>query len=102
MHDIVTNSLPASPGLERLPRQASQDAFLAMTMFCLKEYENRNPVSKIIRVCRVSPFMELMRQLDNQNEPLSSGILRDVFAPGSLLAENMKKARVILTDAEES
>ena len=50
----------------------------------------------------ITPFMELMRQLDNQNEPLSSGILRDVFAPGSLLAENMKKARVILTDAEES
>ena len=50
----------------------------------------------------IYPFMTLMRQLDNQNEPLTSGILRDVFAPGSLLAENMKKARVILTDAEES
>lgn len=50
----------------------------------------------------IAPFLELMRQLDNQNEPLSSGILRDVFAPGSLLAENMKKARVILTDAEDS
>lgn len=50
----------------------------------------------------IGPFMELMRQLDNENEPLSSGILRDFFAPGSQLAENMKKARVILTDAEES
>ena len=50
----------------------------------------------------IKPFMELMRQLEDRNEPLSSGILRAVFAPGSILAENMKKARVILTDAEES
>ena len=44
-HDIVTKFLSPSSITERLPRQASQDAFLAMTMFCLKGYENRNPVS---------------------------------------------------------
>ena len=31
VHGIVTDILPSSPGLDRLPRQASQDAFLAMT-----------------------------------------------------------------------
>ena len=50
----------------------------------------------------ISPFMKLMQQLEGGNEPLSSGILRDVLASGSPLAENMKKARIILTDAEES
>lgn len=50
----------------------------------------------------ISPFMALMRQLEGGNEPLSIGILRDVLSPGSLLAENMKKARVILTDTQES
>lgn len=50
----------------------------------------------------IKPFIELMRQLEGGNEPLSIGILRDVLSPGSLLAENMKKARVILTDAQES
>ena len=50
----------------------------------------------------IKPFIELMRQLEGGNVPLSIGILRDVFSPGSLLAENMKKARVILTDAQES
>lgn len=50
----------------------------------------------------IRPFMELMRQLDGENEQLSIGILRDVLSPGSLLAENMKKARVILTDTQES
>ncbi len=50
----------------------------------------------------IGPFMALMRQIDNQNEPLSSGILQNLFAQGSLLAENMKKARVILTDGEDS
>lgn len=50
----------------------------------------------------IKPFIELMRQLEGGNVPLSIGILRDVLSPGSLLAENMKKARVILTDAQES
>ena len=59
MHDIVTTSLPASPGLERLPRQASQNAFLAMTMFCLKGYENRNPVSNTKKGCRISPHLSV-------------------------------------------
>lgn len=49
----------------------------------------------------IRPFMGLMRQLEGGNEPLSIGILRDVLSPGSLLAENMKKARVILTDTQE-
>lgn len=50
----------------------------------------------------IKPFIELIRQLEGGNVPLSIGILRDVLSPGSLLAENMKKARVILTDAQES
>ena len=50
----------------------------------------------------IKPFLDLMRRLDGENESIPSGILRALFAPGSLLAENMKKARVILTDAEDN
>ena len=50
----------------------------------------------------IKPFLELMRHLDGENGSIPAGILRAVFAPGSLLAENMKKARVILTDSEEN
>ena len=50
----------------------------------------------------VRPLIDLVRQLDDRNEPLSSGILRAVFAPGSVLAENMKKARIILKGYDES
>ena len=57
-HDIVTKFLSPSSIPKRLPRQASQDAFLAMTMFCLKGYENRNPVSNI-KGCRISPLLSV-------------------------------------------
>lgn len=50
----------------------------------------------------IKPFLDLMRRLDGENESIPSGILRALFAPGSLLAENMKKARVILTGAEDN
>lgn len=50
----------------------------------------------------IKPFLEQMRHLDGENGSIPAGILRAVFAPGSLLAENMKKARVILTDFEEN
>lgn len=49
----------------------------------------------------IAPFMELMRQLEDGNEPLPIGIVRAVLAPGNLLAENMKKAYVILTESSE-
>ena len=51
----------------------------------------------------ISPFKDMMEKLkDIDDENLSITILRTIFTPGDVLAENMKKARVILTDESNS
>lgn len=51
----------------------------------------------------ISPFkdmMEKLKDIDDENLPIT--ILRTIFTPGDVLVENMKKARVILTDESNS
>lgn len=50
----------------------------------------------------ISPFMDmmgLMKDIDDDMLPLA--ILKTLFTPGDVLVENMKKARVILTDEKQ-
>lgn len=51
----------------------------------------------------ISPFMdmmELLKDIDDDNLPIA--ILKTIFTTGNVLVENMKKARVILTDDSNS
>lgn len=51
----------------------------------------------------ISPFKDMMEKLnDIDDENLPIAILRTIFTPGDVLVENMKKARVILTDESKS
>ena len=51
----------------------------------------------------ISPFIDMMELLkDIGDDILPLAILKTIFAPGDILVENMKKARVILTDERNS
>ena len=50
----------------------------------------------------ISPFMDMMGLLkDIDDDMLPLAILKTLFTPGDVLVENMKKARVILTDEKQ-
>ena len=51
----------------------------------------------------ISPFMDMMERLNDINDDdLPIAILKTIFTPGDVLVDNMKKARVILTDESNS
>lgn len=51
----------------------------------------------------ISPFMDMMNLLkDIDDDSLSGAILRTILTPGDSLMDNLKKARIILTDESNS